>query len=118
MPAARVLLKKYDKARTIKTKARTDLQQTTGKPGPAAPALAEALWDVDTVTRYVYRRAPLQARRYFDYASLPSRANSRKAAPKPKWPKQHPLLAFGASHPTAPPAPPPLLPAGPGRGRG
>jgi hypothetical protein len=80
--SARGLLKKYEKARAAKTQARTSLQDTIGKLGPAALAVAEALWDVDTAARYTHRCAPLQARRYFDYASLPSRANSRKAAPK------------------------------------
>lgn len=79
--AARALLKKYDKARAAKTQARTSLQDTIGKLGPAALAVAEALWDVDTAARYAHRRAPQQARRYFDYASLPNRAGApRKPA--------------------------------------
>jgi hypothetical protein len=54
------------------------LQQTIGELGPAAVAVAEALWDVDTAARYVHRRAPMQARQYFDYASLPNRVNPKK----------------------------------------
>ncbi|MGY3088616.1 hypothetical protein ACVWYF_001649 [Hymenobacter sp. UYAg731] len=83
-PAARALLKKYDKARAAKTTARTSLQDTIGKLGPAALAVAEALWDVDTAARYTHRRAPMQARSYFDYASLPNRVNPKKTAATPK----------------------------------
>ncbi|MDB5270320.1 MAG: hypothetical protein JWP58_3360 [Hymenobacter sp.] len=72
-PAALALLKKYGKARTVKTEARTRLH-TIGKLGPAALAVAEALRDVDTAVRYTHRRAPMQARRYFYYASQPSPA--------------------------------------------
>ncbi len=75
---ARALLTKYEKASTTKTKARTDLQEGIGDLGPAALAVAEALWDVDTAARYVHRRTPLKARQYFDYASLPNRAYPKK----------------------------------------
>ena len=81
---ARALLKKYEKATTTKTKARTDLQDTIGDLGPTALAVAEALYDVHTAACYVHRRTPRQARKYFDYASLPSRANARKPAAKTK----------------------------------
>jgi hypothetical protein len=80
-PTARALLTQYEQARATKTKARTALQRTIGKLGPAAVAVAEALWEVDTAARYTHRRTPMQARRYFDYASLPSRAGApRKPA--------------------------------------
>ncbi|MFD2719417.1 hypothetical protein ACFST9_11875 [Hymenobacter monticola] len=78
--AARALLKKYEKASTTKTQARTELQDTINDLGPAAAAVAETLWDVHTAACYAHRRAPLQARKYFDYAGLPSRAGSKKAA--------------------------------------
>ena len=76
--AATLLLKKYTAATTAKTKARTDLQGTIAELGPGALAVAEALYDVHTAACYAHRRAPQQARRYFDYASLPSRATTRK----------------------------------------
>ena len=80
-PAARALLKKYDKARAAKTEARTSLQDTIGKLGPAALAVAEALWDVDTAARYTHRRALQQART--DACALQRRdiAFRRQAAP-------------------------------------
>ena len=81
---ARALLKKYAKASTTKTGARTDLQQTIGKLGPAATAVAEALWDTHTAACYTHRRAPRQARQYFDYASLPNRAGPPQKAPSAK----------------------------------
>ena len=77
---ARGLLTAYTKVAATKTKTRTDLQETISDLGPAALAVVEALWDVHTAAAYVHRRAPLDARRYFDYASLPGRANSRKRA--------------------------------------
>ncbi|MBF9224348.1 hypothetical protein [Hymenobacter ruricola] len=76
--AARALLKAYQKASSTKTQARTALQDTIGDLGPAAVALAEALWDVHTAACYVHRRAPRQARKYFDYASLPNRVYPKK----------------------------------------
>jgi len=79
---ARALLRKYEKASTTKTQIRTELQDTINDLGPAAAAVAEALWDVHTAACYVHRRAPLQARKYFDYAGLPSRVNPKKA-PRP-----------------------------------
>jgi hypothetical protein len=75
---ARKLLKLYEKASTTKTKARTALQETIGKMGPAGVALAEALWDAHTAACYAHRRAPKDARRYFDYASLPNRVYPKK----------------------------------------
>jgi hypothetical protein len=83
-PAAAALLKAYTKAAAAKTKARTDLQGTIAELGPGALAVAEALWDVHTAAGYAHRREPGQARRYFDYASLPSRVNPKKPAPAPK----------------------------------
>jgi len=77
---ARALLKQYIKATTTKTKTRTDLQQTISDLGPAALVVAEALWDVDTAARYAHRRAPMDARRYFDYANLPNRVYPKKKA--------------------------------------
>ncbi|GAA4042937.1 hypothetical protein GCM10022409_31100 [Hymenobacter glaciei] len=77
-PAAAALLKQYTKAATTKTKARTDLQETLADLGPGARAVAEALWDVHTAACYAHRRAPQQARRYFDYASLPKRVYAKK----------------------------------------
>lgn len=76
---ARALLTAYAQASTTKTKARTGLQAAIGELGPAAVAVAEALWDVDTAARYAHRRAPMQARQYFNYASLPGRTTSKKA---------------------------------------
>ncbi|MDQ2794414.1 MAG: hypothetical protein M3Y12_10475 [Bacteroidota bacterium] len=83
-PAAGTLLKQYLTAITTKTKARTDLQETLADLGPGALAVAEALWDVHTAACYVHRRAPMQARRYFDYASLPNRVYPKKTAAVPK----------------------------------
>ena len=65
-------------ASTTKTKARTDLQGAIGELEPAALAVAEALWDVDTAARYAHRRTPAKARQYFNYASLPNRAGAHK----------------------------------------
>jgi hypothetical protein len=76
---ARALLTKYEKASTAKTQTRAELQGTINDLGPAAVAVAEALWDVHTAACYAHRRAPLQARKYFDYAGLPSRVNPKKA---------------------------------------
>lgn len=81
---ARALLTAYTKADTTKTKARTDLQQTIMDLGPAARALAEALYDVHTAACYVHRRQPQQARQYFDFASLPGRTATKKPAAVPK----------------------------------
>lgn len=78
--AAALLLKKYAKAATTKTKSRTDLNQTISDLGPGERAVAEALWDVHTAACYVHRREPMQARRYFDYASLPNRVFAKKRA--------------------------------------
>ena len=78
--AAATLLKAYTKAADTKTKTRTDLKETIGDLGPGAVAVAEALYDVHTAACYVHRRAPQQARRYFDYARLPNRVNPRKPA--------------------------------------
>ena len=82
---ARALLVKYAKASTAKTKTRTSLLDAIKDLGPAAVALAEALWDVHTAALYAHRRAPMQARRYFDFAGLPTRVYAKKqpAAPKP-----------------------------------
>lgn len=77
---ARALLTAYTAASTSKTKARTDLQGAIGELGPAALAVAAALWDVHTAALYAHRRAPQQARQYFDYASLPNRTGARKKA--------------------------------------
>ncbi len=77
---ARALLKAYVQALTIKTKARTDLQQTISELGPAALVLAEALYDVHTAACYAHRRQPLLARQYFDYAGLPNRVYPKKKA--------------------------------------
>ena len=82
--AARTLLKRYVQAAEKKTTARTALQDSIADLGPAAVAVAEALWDVHTAALYAHRRQPLTARKYFDYARLPSRANARKPAPTPK----------------------------------
>lgn len=81
---ARVLLETYTTASTTKTKARTSLQQTIGELGPAALAVAEALWDVNTAALYVHRRAPLHARQYFDFARLPNRTAIKKPVDAPK----------------------------------
>jgi hypothetical protein len=81
---ARTLLKAYVKASTTKTKSRTTLLQTIENLGPAATAVAEALWDVHTAACYAHRRDPQQARRYFDYASLPNRQRTPKAKAAPK----------------------------------
>lgn len=78
-PAA-ALLKKYTKAATTKTKGRTDLRQTITELGPGALAVVEALYDVHTAACYAHRRAPRDARRYFDYASLPNRVFAKKPA--------------------------------------
>ncbi|MFD2718890.1 hypothetical protein ACFST9_09195 [Hymenobacter monticola] len=75
---ARALLKKYEKASTAKTQARTALQGTLDELGPAAVAVAEALWDVHLAALYAHRRQPLTARKYFDYASLPNRVYPKK----------------------------------------
>jgi len=82
---ARALLGKYAKASTAKTKTRTGLLETIKELGPTAEAVVEALWDVDTAARYAHRRAPMQARRYFDFAGLPTRVYAKKqpAATKP-----------------------------------
>jgi hypothetical protein len=76
---ARALLLQYTAASTTKTKARTDLQDTIDDLGPAAVAVAEALWDVHTAALYVHRRQPAQARKYFDYPRLPGRAGGKRA---------------------------------------
>lgn len=81
---ARALLTAYAKAGTTKTKARTDLQQTIVDLGPAAQALAEALYDVHTAACFAHRRQPRQARQYFDFASLPNRVYPKKKAAAPK----------------------------------
>lgn len=81
---ARTLLANYVAATTTKIKARTDLQDTIDDLGPAAIVVAEALWDVHTAACYVHRRAPRQARKYFDYAGLPGRKGGNKAATAPK----------------------------------
>lgn len=77
---ARALLTAYEKAGSAKTKARTNLQQTIADLGPAALAVAEALYDVHTAACYVHRREPTQARQYFGYASLPNRTYPKKKA--------------------------------------
>ena len=82
-PAA-ALLKKYTQATTTKTKGRTDLLQTIAALGPGGLAVAEALWDVHAAAVYVHRRAPHEARQYFDYASLPTRKGASKKAAGPK----------------------------------
>lgn len=81
---ARALLTAYEQASTTKTKARTSLQGAIGELGPAAVAVAEALWDVDTAARYAHRRTPAKARQYFNYASLPNRVYPKKPAAAPK----------------------------------
>lgn len=83
-PAAALLLKAYTEAAATKTKARTDLRETITNLGPGATAVAEALWDVHTAASYAHRRDPMQARRYFDYASLPGRAGGKKPGIAPK----------------------------------
>ncbi|GAB3587387.1 hypothetical protein [Hymenobacter daeguensis] len=77
---ARALLTQYAAASATKTQARAAVQQTIADLGPAAHALAEALWDVHSAAVYVHRRAPEQARQYFDYASLPGRTATKKPA--------------------------------------
>ncbi|MGY3088135.1 hypothetical protein ACVWYF_001168 [Hymenobacter sp. UYAg731] len=81
---ARTLLTVYAQASTTKTKARTNLQQTITDLGPAARAVAEALYDVHTAACYAHRRQPQQARQYFDFASLPNRTAAKKPAAIPK----------------------------------
>jgi hypothetical protein len=81
---ARVLLGEYEQARTAKTRARTALQDTIANLGPEAIAVAEALWDIDTAARYAHRREPMQARKYFDYAGLPTRKGGTKPKVAPK----------------------------------
>jgi hypothetical protein len=76
--AARALLTQYAQASAAKTQARTAVQQTIADLGPAAHALAEALYDVHTAAVYAHRRDPAQARQYFDYASLPGRTAIKK----------------------------------------
>lgn len=78
--AARSLLKKYETASITKTQSRSTLLDTISDLGPAATAVVEALWDVHTAACYAHRRDPQQARRYFDYASLPNRVNAKKPA--------------------------------------
>jgi hypothetical protein len=80
---ARALLTQYTSASTTKTQTRTALQQAIGDIGPAALALAEALWDVHTAALYAHRRQPVQARQYFDYAHLPNRVYPKKDTPAP-----------------------------------
>ena len=75
---ARALLAAYEAASTAKTLVRTDLQQTIQELGPAAEVVADALWGVHTAAVYAHRFASLEARRYFNYASLPSRTVSAK----------------------------------------
>lgn len=82
-PQARALLTAYAATADTKATGRAHLQDTIAGLGPDAVALAEALWDVHTAALFAHRRAPLQARKYFDYASLPSRA-SKPAKPAPK----------------------------------
>ena len=82
--AAATLLKNYTKAASTKTKARTDLKETIVDLGPGAVAVAEALYDAHTAACYVHRRAPRQARRYFDFASLPNRTPLKKAVKSTK----------------------------------
>jgi len=81
---ARALLKKYAAASTTKTKSRTGLLETIENLGPAAKAVAEALWDIHTAACYAHRRDPMQARRYFNFASLPNRQRAPKAKAAPK----------------------------------
>lgn len=79
-PAARALLTAYAAAASTKTTARATLQDTISTLGPAATTLAEAFWNVHTAALYVHRQNPMQARRYFDYASLPNRVFPKKLA--------------------------------------
>ena len=95
-PAA-ALLKKYTKAATTKTQGRTDLRQTITELGPGALAVVEALYDVHTAACYVHRRAPRDARRYFDYASLPNRVYAKKPAAAPKAAKAAPAALPGGA---------------------
>ena len=74
---ARALLAAYTLASTAKTKSRTAVQDTIADLGPLARTVAEALWDVHTAAVYVHRRRPMDARKYFDYASLPNRVNKK-----------------------------------------
>ncbi|WP_046245922.1 hypothetical protein [Hymenobacter terrenus] len=73
---ARALLTSYEAAATGKTKSRTALNDSIVAQGPDFDALAEALWDVHTAALFTHRRDPFQARKYFDYASLPNRSSS------------------------------------------
>jgi hypothetical protein len=81
---ARALLTAYEQAGTTKTQARTGLLAAIGELGPAAVAVAEALWDVHTAAVFAHRRAPIKARQYFDYASLPNRVYAKKPVAAPK----------------------------------
>jgi hypothetical protein len=79
-PQARALLKAYTTAASTKTKSRTTLADTLAAQGTDFDELAEALWDVHTAALFVHRRTPRQARKYFDYASLPSGASPTAGA--------------------------------------
>lgn len=81
---ARALLVAYAAADAVRTSGRTTLQDTIASLGPDAVALAEALWDVHTAALFVHRRDPQQARKYFDYASLPGRSAAATRAAKAK----------------------------------
>ena len=70
---ARLLLTAYETAATKKTKGQTALAGTIAAQGPDFDALALALWNVHTAALFVHRAAPRQARKYFDFASLPGR---------------------------------------------
>ena len=74
---ARALLTAYETVAGKKTKSRTQLAETIAAQGPDFDALAVALWNVHTAALFVHRAAPAQARKYFDFARLPGRANSR-----------------------------------------
>lgn len=78
---ARLLLINYAAAAATKTKGRTALADILAAQGPDFEALAEALWNVHTAALFVHRAAPAQARKYFDYAHLPSRTTPPPAKP-------------------------------------
>ncbi len=70
--AARALLTIYSTAAKIKVTGRTLLKDAIADLTPAGLALCEALWDVHCAALYTHRRTPMQARKYFDFAHLPT----------------------------------------------
>ena len=80
--AARLLLTAYETAAKTKTTGRTILKDAISDLSPAGRALTHALWGIHCAALNVHWEDPRQARKYFDYTSLPRRVTRPKATPK------------------------------------